>query len=151
MKIKKGQKYIVSDSNTVFGGRVGIVVDIETYPHDTNDIVTVDEFDGEDTAGFRVGLDIDLSGWAFDTCPYFSINELKPMKTKRIAYAYPSSTIANDLGFNASGCYFVEIESEPSSKGYVKVCQELLDEYEKAEGEQDCLSLKFNPSFYQLP
>ena len=83
--------------------------------------------------------------------------------TKRIAYAFPTSTASKKFGFEEEGCYFIEytlqnIEGSDQSKtfadeqvgGFEKRDQDLLDSFEEANGKICKQSLKYHPHYYTV-
>ncbi len=85
------------------------------------------------------------------------------IKTKSIAYAFPSSQIASENGHDEKGCYYIEtglLNVEGSGQAnfspdyqvgfFEKIDQDLLDSFNEADGEPCKHSLKYNASFYTL-
>lgn len=87
--------------------------------------------------------------------------------TKRIGYAFPSSTLSENLGcgveFKETGCYFIEYTrnavegcdqsytyADEQVGGFPEIEQDLLDSFEEAEGEPCAYSLKYCSSYYTL-
>lgn len=87
---------------------------------------------------------------------------------KRIAYAFPGSTMAENLGyggqFKDTGCYYIEYTRNavegceqsytyPDEQvgGFAEIEQDLLDSFEEADGTPCTYSLKYCSSYYKLP
>ncbi len=85
------------------------------------------------------------------------------IKTKAIAYAFPTSQIASENNHADTGCYYIEtglLNVEGSGQTnfspdyqvgfFEKIEQSLLDSFAEADGEPCTQSLKYNASFYSL-
>jgi len=85
------------------------------------------------------------------------------IKTKSIAYAFPTSQLATENEHAKTGCYYIQtglINVEGSGQAnyspdyqvgfFETVDQDLLDSFDEAEGETCKHSLKYNASFYSL-
>lgn len=78
--IEQGQKYRVAETNRIFGGRIGTVVDIELTEGPNSEFKhprSLDLEDLDDQAHFRLGLKIDKTGWVGTGWPYFGMHELE--------------------------------------------------------------------------
>ena len=93
----------------------------------------------------------------------YQIAQRANIKTKSIAYAFPTSQLATENDRAKTGCYYIEtglINVEGSGQAnyspdyqvgfFEAVDQDLLDSFDEAEGEPCKHSLKYNASFYSL-
>jgi len=88
---------------------------------------------------------------------------MKNIKTKAIAYAFPSSQLAAENDHAETGCYYIKtglLNVEGSGQAnyspdyqvgfFENIDQDLLDSFAESEGEPCKHSLKYNASFYTL-
>jgi len=88
---------------------------------------------------------------------------MKNIKTKSIAYAFPSSQLATENDHGKTGCYYIKtglLNVEGSGQAnyspdyqvgfFENIDQDLLDSFAESEGEPCKHSLKHNASFYTL-
>ena len=79
---------------------------------------------------------------------------------KRIAYAFPTSTLAKELGFYNNGCFFVEYESKNESNaiytwhdtqigGFKTICSDLVKAFSERKAAICKASIYYNPEYYK--
>ena len=79
---------------------------------------------------------------------------------KRIAFAFPTSTLAKELGFDNDGCFFVEYQSKNEADtiytwhdtqigGFTAICSDLLKAFSERKAPICKASTHYNPEYYK--